>query len=87
MRAADRQLRAEVVARRDLADLGVAEIGVMFGAARDVELQGLDRRQREIDITRIILAAVGAGGGWAKAREGLRAFLVLATADRPAPIP
>ncbi len=55
----------EVVTRRDLADLGIAEVGVMLGAAGDVELKGLDRRQREVDIGRIVLAGlsvVPAGG-------------------------
>src|SRR4029077_429717 len=59
-RATDSDSRAEIVTGRDLADLGIAEIGIVFGAPGDVELQFLDRGKSEIDIAGIVFAAMRA---------------------------
>ena len=56
-RAADRKLRIEVIPRRKLTDLGIAEITVMLETAGGVESQCLDRFGSKIDIAGLVLAA------------------------------
>ena len=49
----------------------------MFRTARDIELQFFDRRQFQVDLAGIILAAMGTGRGIQDAREGIAGFLIL----------
>ena len=71
--AADGDHRAEVVARGELADRGVAEVGEVRVAPGDVEVQVVQRVAGEVDVDRFVGARVVAGVGRAIAGEGLGA--------------
>ena len=68
-RAAQRELRREIVARRQLADFRIAEVAVMLVAAGQVDAQVLDGLAGQIDVDRPRSCDRGCRHQWAPIRR------------------
>src|SRR5262249_33499607 len=75
-RATDGKGRGDIVARRQLTDVGVAEVRIVLKPAGRFESQRLERRNRDVHICAIVLTVMRAGVLPSETRKALRALLI-----------